>query len=37
MIDCFKGSLGTGFTDPTALSPIWVRLLAVPFGLAVRG
>lgn len=35
MIDYFKGSLGTGFADPTALSQILVRLPAVLVGLDV--
>lgn len=35
MIDDLKGSLGTSFADPTALSQIWVQLLAVLVGLAV--
>lgn len=35
MIDYFKGSLGTGFADPTALNQIWVRLLVMPVGLDV--
>lgn len=35
MIDYIKGSLGTGFADPTALNQIWFRSLAMPFGLDV--
>lgn len=35
MIDYFKGSLGTGFADPTALSQILVRWLEMPVGLDV--
>lgn len=35
MIDYFKGSLGTGFADSTALSQILVRLLAMLVGLDV--
>lgn len=35
MIDYFKGSLGTGFADLTALNQILVRLLAMPVGLDV--
>lgn len=36
MIDSFKGSLGTGFADPAALSHILVRLLAMPIGLEMN-